>query len=109
MNKNQKLSSKIVFVIVFSALVLLVALCAALSVLIKWRKTRKPSNAIGPVFTPSINKKTGNISRIFLSYLSSWKLMFRIVFALPGLIVVYNLHVYSYSFTMRASCHLLVN
>ncbi|XP_010684802.2 receptor-like serine/threonine-protein kinase ALE2 [Beta vulgaris subsp. vulgaris] len=71
LNKNQKLSSKIVFVIVFSALVLLVALCAALSVLIKWRKTRKPSNAIGPVFTPSINKKTGIDSTLSSSLASS--------------------------------------
>lgn len=60
-DKKQKLNSKTIFVIVFSALVLLVVCCAAIFLLIKWRKSRKASNAIGPVFTPSINKKTGNV------------------------------------------------
>ncbi|KAK9756819.1 hypothetical protein RND81_01G122800 [Saponaria officinalis] len=59
MAKNRRLSSRIVYVIVFSAFVLLVACVAAISVLIKWRKARKSANSVGPVFTPSINKKTG--------------------------------------------------
>lgn len=58
-SKNQKMSAKVVFVIVFSAVVLVVACLAAISIVIKLRKARKPSNAVGPVFASSINKKTG--------------------------------------------------
>ncbi|CAO2839822.1 unnamed protein product [Amaranthus hypochondriacus] len=70
-DKKQKLNSKTIFVIVFSALVLLVVCCAAIFLLIKWRKSRKASNAIGPVFTPSINKKTGMGSTFSSSLASS--------------------------------------
>lgn len=71
MNKNRKLGSRTIFVIVFSALVLLVACLAAISVYIKWRKARKQSNAIGPVFTPSIHKKSGVGSTLSSSIASS--------------------------------------
>ncbi|XP_021722148.1 receptor-like serine/threonine-protein kinase ALE2 [Chenopodium quinoa] len=70
MKKRRNLSSRVVFVIVFSALVLLVACFAAIAVFIKWRKA-KSSNAIGPVFTPSINKKSGVGSTLSSSIASS--------------------------------------
>lgn len=79
MKKKPKLSSKVVFVIVFSALVLLVACFAAIAVFMKWRKAKKLSNAIGPVFTPSI-KKTGIGSTLSSSLASSTSMS---LFAIP--------------------------
>lgn len=57
--KNQKMNPRIIIVIALSAFVLLVVCCAAVAVLLKYRNTRKPSNAVGPVFTPSMNKRMG--------------------------------------------------
>ncbi|KAK9726463.1 hypothetical protein RND81_05G217100 [Saponaria officinalis] len=74
MNKNKRLSSRTIYVIVFSAFVLLVACLAAICILIKWRKSRKPSNAVGPVFTPSINKKHGIGSNLSSTVASSTSL-----------------------------------
>lgn len=71
LNKNQKMNPKIIFVIIFSALVLLVACFATVSILVKCRKVRKPSSAVGPVFTPSINNKTGIASTLSSSLASS--------------------------------------
>ncbi|GAB4856166.1 Receptor-like serine/threonine-protein kinase ale2, partial [Ancistrocladus abbreviatus] len=71
LDKSPRLNSKMLFIIVFSALVFLVACLAAISVLIRWRKVRKPSSAVGPVFTPSINKKTGIGSTLSSSAASS--------------------------------------
>ncbi|KAL9239088.1 hypothetical protein vseg_013440 [Gypsophila vaccaria] len=59
MAKNKRFSSRIVYVIVFSTFVLLVACVAAIFVLIKWRQAIKSANSVGPVFTSPTNKKTG--------------------------------------------------
>lgn len=46
-------------IIALSAFVLLLVFVGAISILIKWRKARKPSSAVGPAFTSSINKRSG--------------------------------------------------
>jgi len=66
-DKNTKMNSIVVFVVVFSALVILIACLVTISVLMKWRKLQKPSRAVRPMFMPSTNKKTGNNSIIFMS------------------------------------------
>ncbi|KAJ8431698.1 hypothetical protein Cgig2_022320 [Carnegiea gigantea] len=70
-NKNRKMNSIVVFVVVFSALVILVACLVTISVLMKWRKLQKPSRAVRPVFMPSTNKKTGVGSTLSSSLASS--------------------------------------
>ncbi|CAA0833423.1 Receptor-like serine/threonine-protein kinase ALE2 [Striga hermonthica] len=57
--KNQKINPRIIVVIVLSAFVLLVVACAAVAMLLKCRTARKPSNAVGPVFTSSMHKRSG--------------------------------------------------
>ncbi|KVI03834.1 Concanavalin A-like lectin/glucanase, subgroup [Cynara cardunculus var. scolymus] len=57
--KNQKLDHKTIFVIALSAAVLLIVCCAAVSVIMKYRKICSSSNPAGPVFTSSTNKKWG--------------------------------------------------
>ncbi|XP_074268452.1 receptor-like serine/threonine-protein kinase ALE2 isoform X1 [Silene latifolia] len=71
MNKNKKISSGIVCVIVFSACVLLVACSAAIYIIVKWRMARNTSNASGPLFTPSTDKKNGIGSTLSSSIASS--------------------------------------
>ncbi|KAK4366139.1 hypothetical protein RND71_014019 [Anisodus tanguticus] len=58
-NKSQKMNPRVVFLIASSALVLLVVCCGALIVLLKCRRTGRPSNAVGPVFTQSMHKRSG--------------------------------------------------
>ncbi|XP_071937847.1 receptor-like serine/threonine-protein kinase ALE2 [Coffea arabica] len=70
-DKNQKMSPRIIFVIALSALVLLVVCCGAAAVLLKCRKAGRPSNAVGPVITPSLNKKSGMGSMLSSSPASS--------------------------------------
>ncbi|XVF21473.1 hypothetical protein REPUB_Repub12eG0093400 [Reevesia pubescens] len=57
--KNEKMNIRIITIIVLSAFVLLLVLAGAISVLIKWRKVGRPSNAVGPAFPSSINKRSG--------------------------------------------------
>ncbi|KAL9228281.1 hypothetical protein vseg_003876 [Gypsophila vaccaria] len=71
MNKNKRLSSRTVYVIVFSAFVLLVACFTTICILIKLRKSRKLSSTAGPVFPPSINKKHGIDSNLSSTVASS--------------------------------------
>ncbi|MBA0584527.1 hypothetical protein Gorai_015335 [Gossypium raimondii] len=61
-NKNQKMNIRIIAIIVLSAFVLLLVLAGAISVLIKWRKVRRPSNAVGPAFPSSLNKRSGRFT-----------------------------------------------
>ncbi|KAL2470601.1 Receptor-like serine/threonine-protein kinase ALE2 [Abeliophyllum distichum] len=58
-DKNQKMSPRVIFVIALSAFVLLVVCCTTVALLLKCRKADRPSNAVGPVFTSSINKRSG--------------------------------------------------
>lgn len=70
-DKDQKMSPRIIFVIALSALVLLVVSCGAVAVLLKCRRAGRPSNSVGPVFTPSINKRCGTGSVLSSSPASS--------------------------------------
>ncbi|CAI9774406.1 unnamed protein product [Fraxinus pennsylvanica] len=58
-DKNQKMNPQMIFVIALSAFVLLVVCCAAVVILIKCRKSNRPSNTVDPVFTQSTNKRSG--------------------------------------------------
>ncbi|KAL0437313.1 UNVERIFIED_CONTAM: Receptor-like serine/threonine-protein kinase ALE2 [Sesamum radiatum] len=69
--KKQKMNPRIIFVITLSAFVLLVICFAAIAVLLNCRKAGVPSNAVGPVFTPSINKRSGIGSMLSSSPVSS--------------------------------------
>ncbi|KAL0461058.1 UNVERIFIED_CONTAM: Receptor-like serine/threonine-protein kinase ALE2 [Sesamum latifolium] len=69
--KKQKMNPRIIFVITLSAFVLLVICFAAIAVLLNCRKAGMPSNAVGPVFTPSINKRSGIGSMLSSSPVSS--------------------------------------
>ncbi|KAE8685052.1 Receptor-like serine/threonine-protein kinase ALE2 [Hibiscus syriacus] len=69
-NKNQKMNIRIIAIIVLSAFVLLLVLGGAISVLIKWRKFGRPSNAVSPAFPSSFNKRSG-IGSILSSTMAS--------------------------------------
>ncbi|KAK8532475.1 hypothetical protein V6N12_053915 [Hibiscus sabdariffa] len=69
-NKNQKMNIRIIAIIVLSAFVLLLVLAGAISVLIKWRKFGRSSNAVGPAFPSSLNKRSG-IGSILSSSMAS--------------------------------------
>lgn len=53
------MNPRTIFVIVLSAVVLLIVCCAAISVFIKYRKIGRSSNAVGPVFTTPTSKRRG--------------------------------------------------
>lgn len=64
-NKNQKMNVRTIIIIALSSFVLLLVLVGAFSIILKWRKTRRPSSAVGPAFTSSLNKRSGMLSKIF--------------------------------------------
>ncbi|XP_052171313.1 receptor-like serine/threonine-protein kinase ALE2 [Diospyros lotus] len=70
-NNAKKLNAKTIFVIALSAFVLLLVFCGAVSILLKWRTVGRSSNAVGPVFTPSINKRPGTGAMLSSSMASS--------------------------------------
>jgi serine/threonine protein kinase len=70
-NKSQKTSNRTVFVIAFSALVVVVVCIAAVAIIVKCRKVTKPSNAVGPVFTSSIKRSGIGIGSMFDSSINS--------------------------------------
>lgn len=57
-DKDQKMNPRTILVITLSAVVLLMVCCGAVSILLKCRKVGRPSSAVGPVFTPSIHKRS---------------------------------------------------
>ncbi|KAL1539621.1 Receptor-like serine/threonine-protein kinase ale2 [Salvia divinorum] len=69
--KHKKTNPRIIIAISLSAFVLLVVCCAALAVLLNCRNSRRPSNAVGPSFTPSMNKRSGMGSMLSSSPASS--------------------------------------
>ncbi|KAI8012236.1 Receptor-like serine/threonine-protein kinase ALE2 [Camellia lanceoleosa] len=56
-DKDPKMNAKTIFIIALSALVIFVVCCGAISTILKCRKVGRPSNAVGPVFTPAANKR----------------------------------------------------
>ncbi|KAI3760219.1 hypothetical protein L1987_50610 [Smallanthus sonchifolius] len=65
--KSQKMNPRTIFVIVLSAVVLLVVCCAAISVFIKYRKIGRSSNAVGPVFTTPTSKRRAGFGAMLSS------------------------------------------
>ena len=63
-NKSQRLNPRTIAIIALSGFVLVLVCIGAISIVLKWRKIGRPSNAVGPVFTSSINKRSGT----FLSF-----------------------------------------
>uniref|UniRef100_A0A7N2RB64 Protein kinase domain-containing protein n=1 Tax=Quercus lobata TaxID=97700 RepID=A0A7N2RB64_QUELO len=51
-NKNHRMDLKTIAIISLSAFLLLLVFIGAVSIFLKWRKVRRPSNAVGPAFTP---------------------------------------------------------
>nr|KYP70762.1 Serine/threonine-protein kinase PBS1 [Cajanus cajan] len=70
-SKNQKMSLRTIIIIGLSSFVLLLVLVGAFSIILKWRKTRRPSSAVGPAFTSSLNKRSGLGSMLSSSIASS--------------------------------------
>ncbi|XP_058737889.1 receptor-like serine/threonine-protein kinase ALE2 [Vicia villosa] len=70
-SKNQKTNLRTIIIIALSSFVLLLVLVGAFSVILKWRKTRRPSSAVGPAFTSSLNKRSGLGSMLSSSITSS--------------------------------------
>ncbi|KAL5052897.1 hypothetical protein RYX36_033579 [Vicia faba] len=58
-SKNQKTNLRTIIIIALSSFVLLLVLVGVFSVTLKWRKSRRPSSAVGPAFTSSLNKRSG--------------------------------------------------
>ena len=65
-NKNQRMNLKTIAIISLSAFVLLLVFIGAVSIFLKWRKVRRPSNAVGPAFTPSANKRSGKFMNYYV-------------------------------------------
>ncbi|KAL5135204.1 Receptor-like serine/threonine-protein kinase ALE2 [Glycine soja] len=70
-SKNQKMNLRTIIIIALSSFVLLLVLVGAFSIILKWRKTRRPSSAVGPAFTSSLNKRSGLGSMLSSSITSS--------------------------------------
>ncbi|KAK9282381.1 hypothetical protein L1049_005298 [Liquidambar formosana] len=70
-NKNQRMNPRTIAIIALSAFVLLLVCIGAIFFLLKWRKVGRPSSAVGPVFTSSINKRSGIGSMLSSSLASS--------------------------------------
>lgn len=70
-SKSQKTNLRTIIIIALSSFVLLLVLIGAFSVTLKWRKTRRPSSAVGPAFTSSLNKRSGLGSMLSSSITSS--------------------------------------
>ncbi|XP_014496064.1 receptor-like serine/threonine-protein kinase ALE2 isoform X2 [Vigna radiata var. radiata] len=69
--RNQKMNVRTIIIIALSSFVLLLVLVGAFSIILKWKKSRRPSNAVGPAFTSSLNKRSGLGSMLSSSITSS--------------------------------------
>ena len=69
-NKNQKMNLRTIVIIALSAFVLMMVLIGAFFIVLKWKRIRRPSSAVGPAFTSSINKQSGKICNFFLGDLT---------------------------------------
>jgi hypothetical protein len=59
-NKSQGIGFRTIAIIALSGFVLILVLVGAISIIVKWKKIGKSSNAVGPALAPSINKRPGN-------------------------------------------------
>ncbi|KAI4374377.1 hypothetical protein MLD38_012381 [Melastoma candidum] len=69
-NKNSRINVKSIAIISFSVFVVLVVLVGALSFILKWRRSGKPSTAVGPSLSPVLHKRYGGGS-IYSSSIAS--------------------------------------
>ncbi|KAI4319351.1 hypothetical protein MLD38_032956 [Melastoma candidum] len=86
-NKNSKMNVKSIAIISLSAFVVLVVLVGAISFILKWRKSGRPSTAVGPAVSPSVNKRHGGGSIYSNSITSSVSGSFMSTMAPPMLSV----------------------
>ncbi|KAL9347328.1 hypothetical protein Peur_058694 [Populus x canadensis] len=70
-NKNQRMNLRTIIIITLSAFVVLVVFIGAIAIVIRWRKSGRPSSAVGPAFTSPINKRSGIGSFLSSSIASS--------------------------------------
>ncbi|XP_034916097.1 receptor-like serine/threonine-protein kinase ALE2 [Populus alba] len=70
-SKTQRMNLRTITTIALSAFVVLVVCIGAIAVVVKWRKSGRPSSAVGPAFTSSINKRSGIGSFLSSSIASS--------------------------------------
>ncbi|KAF5726981.1 receptor-like serine/threonine-protein kinase ALE2 [Tripterygium wilfordii] len=70
-NKNQRMNFRTIAIIAFSAFVVLLVFVGVIFVFAKWRMIGRPSSAVGPAFTSSINKRSGIGSMLSGSIASS--------------------------------------
>ncbi|KAL9384340.1 hypothetical protein Peur_021350 [Populus x canadensis] len=70
-NKNQRMNLRTIVIITLSSFVVLVVFIGAIAIVIRWRKSGRPSSAVGPAFMSSINKRSGIGSFLSSSIASS--------------------------------------
>ncbi|KAF9688481.1 hypothetical protein SADUNF_Sadunf02G0201500 [Salix dunnii] len=70
-SKTQRMNLRTIATIALSAFVVLLVCIGAIAVVVKWRKSGRPSSAVGPTFTSSINKRSGIGSFLSSSFASS--------------------------------------
>ncbi|KAK4773428.1 hypothetical protein SAY87_028447 [Trapa incisa] len=70
-HKNDNINVKTIAIISLSAFVLLLIVIGAFSAFLKWKRFGRPSRAVGPGFTSSINKRSGIGSMLLSSIASS--------------------------------------
>ncbi|KAG8641865.1 hypothetical protein MANES_12G039400v8 [Manihot esculenta] len=58
-SKSQKMNLRTIAIIALSAFVVLLVFIGAVFIFIRWRNFGRPSSAVGPTFTSSINKRSG--------------------------------------------------
>ncbi|XP_010526484.1 PREDICTED: receptor-like serine/threonine-protein kinase ALE2 isoform X2 [Tarenaya hassleriana] len=75
-NKNSRIGFRTIAIICLSGFVLILVLVGAISIVVKWRKFGNSSNAVGPAFTSSMNKRSGHGSMLSNSIKSSGSVSF---------------------------------
>ena len=64
-SKNQRMNLRTIIIIASSSFVLLLVLVGAFSIILKCKKIRRPSSAVGPAFMSSLNKRSGIVLNFF--------------------------------------------
>ncbi|TKY52788.1 Receptor serine/threonine-protein kinase ALE2 [Spatholobus suberectus] len=68
---NEKMNLRTIIIIALSSVVLLLVLVGAFSIILKWRKIRRPSSAVGPAFISYLNKRSATESMLSSRIMSS--------------------------------------
>lgn len=64
-NKNEEMTLRTIIIISASSIILFLGLVGAFFIIFKLRKLRRPSGAVHPPFTSSLNKSSGTVSVFF--------------------------------------------